>query len=191
MSVPKRSRRRPVAGATLLAGVALALLAGGCGASKFTKINETASDFYKQVLHAEEPVLVEFFKGGCATCGLLEPTLDQLADEYKGKLKFVSFEMMRAYFTVSCPEVQKKQRIAYYPTVILYVKGEEKKRWIIEYGIDSYRTVLNETVGGPTPKDPDTKAAGGPKAEDGKGSGQASPAAVECMGVEAEILSGR
>jgi thioredoxin 1 len=189
--VPKRSRRCPVVCATLLAGAILALVGGGCGASKFTRINETASDFYKQVLQAEEPVLVEFFKGGCATCGLLEPTLDQLADEYKGKLKFVCFELMRGYFVVSCPEVQKKQRIAYYPTVVLYVKGEEKKRWIIEYGIDNYRTVLNETVGGPTPKEPGTKIAGGPKAEDGKGSGQACPAAVECTGVEAEILGGR
>jgi hypothetical protein len=134
---------------------------------------------------------MDFPKGGCATCGLLEPTLDQLADEYNGKLTFVCFEMMRAYFAVSCPEVRKKQRIAYYPTVVLYVKGEEKKRWIIEYGIDNYRTVLNETVGGPAPKDPGTKIAGGPKAGDGKGSGQASSAAVECMGVEAEILNGR
>jgi len=133
----------------VLAGVLLALVAGGCGASKFTRINETASDFHKQVLQADQPVLVEFFKGGCPTCGLLDPTLDQLFDEYNGRMKFVSFEMMRAYFAVSCPEVQKKQRIAYYPTVILYVKGEEKKRWIIDYGIDNYRAVLNETVGGP------------------------------------------
>ena len=133
----------------VLAGVLLALVAGGCGASKFTRINETASDFHKQVLQADQPVLVEFFKGGCPTCGLLDPTLDQLFDEYNGRMKFVSFEMMRAYFAVSCPEVQKKQRIAYYPTVVLYVKGEEKKRWIIEYGIEKYRDVLKEVVGEP------------------------------------------
>ena len=133
----------------VLAGVLLALVAGGCGASKFTRINETASDFHKQVLQADQPVLVEFFKGGCPTCGLLEPTLDQIFDEYNGRMKFVSFEMMRAYFAVSCPEVQKKQRIAYYPTVVLYVKGEEKKRWIIEYGIEKYRDVLKEVVGEP------------------------------------------
>jgi thioredoxin 1 len=136
--------------AAVLAGVALALVGGGCGASKFTRINETASDFYKQVLQADQPVLVEFFKGGCPTCGLLEPTLNQLFDEYNGRMKFISFEMMRSYFAVSCPEVQKKQRIAYYPTVVLYVKGEEKKRWIIDYGIEKYRDVLKEVVGEPT-----------------------------------------
>jgi thioredoxin 1 len=135
--------------AAVLAGVVLVLVGGGCGASKFTRINETVSDFHKQVLQADQPVLVEFYKGGCPTCGLLEPTLNQLFDEYSGRMKFICFELMRPYFAVSCPEVQKKQRIAYYPTVILYVKGEEKKRWIIDYGIDNYRAVLNETVGGP------------------------------------------
>ena len=150
----------------VLAGVALALVGGGCGASKFTHINETASDFYKQVLQADQPVLVEFYKGGCPTCGLLEPTLNQLFDEYNGRMKFISFEMMRAYFAVSCPEVQKKQRIAYYPTVILYVRGEEKKRWIIDYGIERYREVLMEVVGEPAVvQKPDAATPDAPKSD--------------------------
>ena len=162
--MPKRTGCRWCAVAAVLAGVALALVGGGCGASKFTRINETASDFYKQVLQADQPVLVEFYKGGCPTCGLLDPTLDQIFDEYNGRMKFISFEMMRAYFAVSCPEVQKKQRIAYYPTVILYVKGEEKKRWIIEYGIEKYRDVLKEVVGEPAvTQKPDAATPDAPK----------------------------
>ena len=141
----------------------LTLVAAGCGASKYTHCNTTVADFQQLVIQDPQPVLVEFYKGGCPTCGFLEPTLDELADEYSGRMKFVSFEMMRPYFAISCPELQKQHRVAYYPTIILFVKGEEKKRWILDYNIDNYRAVLNEIVGGPTPKEP--KAESPPVAE--------------------------
>jgi len=147
--VLRRIGCRRVGGAALLAGAAAVVAASGCGASKFTHINETAADFQQHVIQAEEPVLVEFFKGGCPTCWMLEPTLDQLADQYAGRMRFGSFEMMKPYFAITCPELQKRHRIAYYPTIVLFVKGEEKKRWILDYSIDHYREVLNEVVGGP------------------------------------------
>jgi thioredoxin 1 len=147
--VLKRIGCRRVAGAALLAGAAAVIAAVGCGASKFTHINETAADFQQHVIRAEEPVLVEFFKGGCPTCWMLEGTLDQLADEYAGRMRFVSFEMMKPYFAITCPEIQKRHRIAYFPTIVLFVKGEEKNRWILDYGIDHYREVLNEVVSAP------------------------------------------
>jgi thioredoxin 1 len=155
MGMGREATRRSPASVALLTLAALALAAGGCGASKFTHCNTAASDFQQQVLQAPKPVLVEFYKAGCPTCGLLEPTLDQLADEYAGQLAFVSFELMTPYFAVTCPEVQKRQRIAYYPTIILYVNGVERKRWILDYSINNYRVALNETVGGPTQKEPD------------------------------------
>ena len=191
------NRRSPSGWATasVLACVALALAAGGCGASKFAHCNTTAADFRDQVINLPDAVLVEFYKGGCATCGLLEPTLDQLADEYSGKMKFVSFEMMKPYFAITCREVQKQHRIAYYPTVVLFVNGEEKNRWIMDYSIDHYREVLNEVVGGPTPKDTGAKTAGSPNAGDGERLGrlakQASPATVERLGVEPDLFGER
>jgi hypothetical protein len=36
---------------------------------------------------------------------------------------------------------------------ILFVNGQEKKRWFSDFGADSYRKVLNEYVGGPAPRD--------------------------------------
>jgi thioredoxin 1 len=148
-NVPTRIGGRPTVGAALLAAAILALAAGGCGASKFKHISETVTEFQAHVIQADQPVLVEFFKGGCPTCWMLEATLDQLADEYAGRMKFVSFEMMRPYFAVTCPEIQKRHRIAYYPTIILFIKSEEKHRWVLEYGIERYREVLNEIVNGP------------------------------------------
>jgi thioredoxin 1 len=181
--------------ASALACAALALMAGGCGASKFVHCNTTAADFRQQVINVPDPVLVEFYKGGCPTCWLLEPTLDQLADEYRGKMKFVSFEMMKPYVAITCREVQKQHRIAYYPTVILFVNGEEKNRWILDYSIDRYREVLNEVVGSPVPKDTGDKTDGSPAAGAGERLGRlakrASPVTVERLGVEPDLFGER
>jgi len=181
--------------ASVLACAALALAAGGCGASKFVHCNTTAADFRQQVINLPDAVLVEFYKGGCATCWLLEPTLDQLADEYRGKMKFVSFEMMKPYVAITCREVQKQHRIAYYPTVILFVNGEEKNRWILDYSIDRYREVLNEVVGSPVPKDTGDKTDGSPAAGAGERLGRlakrASPVTVERLGVEPDLFGER
>jgi thioredoxin 1 len=194
------NRRSPSGWATasVLACAALALVAGGCGASKFVRCNTTAADFRQQVINLPDPVLVEFYKGGCATCGLLEPTLDQLADEYRGKMKFVSFEMMKPHFAITCREVQKQHRIAYYPTVILFVNGEEKNRWVLDFSIDHYRAVLNEVgrhQAGRPPKDTGAKTAGSPNAGDGERLGrlakQASPVTVERLGVEPDLFGER
>jgi thioredoxin 1 len=184
--------------ASVLACAALALAAGGCGASKFTHCKTTAADFRQQVINLPDAVLVEFYKSGCATCWLLEPTLDQLAKEYGGRMKFVSFEMMTPYFAITCREVQKQHRIAYYPTVILFVNGEEKNRWILDYSIDHYREVLSEVVGVPAPKDTGDKTAGSPSAGDGECPGRharteggASPVTIERLGAEPDILGER
>jgi len=187
--------------ASVLACAALALVAGGCGASKFAHCNTTAADFRDQVINLPDAVLVEFYKGGCATCWLLEPTLDQLADEYGGQMKFVSFQMMTPYFAITCREVQKQHRIAYYPTVILFVNGEEKDRWIMDYSIGRYREVLNEVgrhQAGRPPKDTGDKTASSPNAGDGECPGRparteggASPATVERLGVEPDLFGER
>ena len=86
--VPGGAGRRAVGAAVWVGLAVLATLYAGCGASKFTRISETKEAFDQNVLRAEKPVLVEFFKGGCATRGFLEPTLNQLADEYAGRLDF-------------------------------------------------------------------------------------------------------
>jgi len=132
----------------LMAWALLVPVAGGCGPSKFkTVTNET--EFEEYVLKADKPVLVAFFKGGCATCLFLDPCLDQLAEDYDGRVKFAKFELMRFWFEVTCPAIQKRYRIGLFPTVVLFAEGKEKKRWIIDYSRDAYRKVLDEIVGPP------------------------------------------
>jgi len=124
------------------------LLTGGRAGAKLTHIKDEA-DFEQRILRADRPAVVVFYKGGCPTCLLLHPALKQLAEEYHGRVIFAGFEVMKPYFVVTSREVKQRYRIAYYPTVILFVVGEERKRWTLNYRLASYRKALDKVLAGP------------------------------------------
>jgi thioredoxin 1 len=47
----------------------------------------TQENFAEQVLKSSSPVLVDFWAEWCGPCKMIAPLLDELADEYEGKVK--------------------------------------------------------------------------------------------------------
>jgi len=119
---------------------------GGAGA-KIAAIKDEA-DFEERVLHAARPVVVVFYKGGCPTCLVLYPVLKCLAEEYGDRVLFYNFEIMKPYFVVTAKAVKKQYHIAYFPTVVLFVGGQERKRWVLRYRVASYRRTLDRVLAG-------------------------------------------
>ncbi|MGI9342841.1 MAG: thioredoxin [Gammaproteobacteria bacterium] len=56
-------------------------------------INITNENFESEVLKAEQPVLVDFWAEWCGPCKVIAPILDQVADEYKGRLSLVKLDV--------------------------------------------------------------------------------------------------
>ena len=54
------------------------------------------SSFKEQVLQSELPVLVDYWAEWCAPCKAMAPVLDEVADQYRGRLRPMSLpEILR------------------------------------------------------------------------------------------------
>jgi thioredoxin 1 len=74
--------------------------------------------FSKDVLESDLPVVVDFYALWCGPCRMVEPILSDLADEYQGKLRFVSVD------TDQNQELTEKYGIMSIPTVIFVYRGK-------------------------------------------------------------------
>ncbi|QDT62944.1 thioredoxin [Calycomorphotria hydatis] len=78
----------------------------------------TDANFETEVLQASEPVLVDFWAPWCGPCRMLAPTIEQLADEYDGKVRIGKLN------TDENPQVAASHNISSIPTVMLFKNGE-------------------------------------------------------------------
>jgi thioredoxin 1 len=124
---------------TMLLGLMCAV---GCAGEKLKSI-QGMEQFQQEVLASPQPVLLAIYKGGCATCVALDPVLEQLNEEYKGRAVVAKFMLMTFFFQNTSPELREKYDIQFYPTVLLFVNGQEKQRWVISYKADGYREHLD------------------------------------------------
>ena len=80
------------------------------------EINST--DFVKEVLNADMPVVVDFYATWCGPCKMLSPVLEKLAAEFNGKAKFVKVNVDDA------AELAATYSISGVPTLILFNGGK-------------------------------------------------------------------
>ena len=78
----------------------------------------TDAEFKREVLQAETPVLVDFWADWCGPCHVIAPALDELADEYDGKVKFVKIDTEENFDTMS------EYGIRGLPTLLIFKDGE-------------------------------------------------------------------
>jgi thioredoxin 1 len=78
----------------------------------------TDSDFDKEVLEAGKPVLVDFWAPWCGPCRMVAPIVEELADEYDGKVEFVKLN------TDDNPNTAVKYGIRSIPTLLVFKDGE-------------------------------------------------------------------
>ncbi|MBF0169466.1 MAG: thioredoxin [Nitrospinae bacterium] len=75
------------------------------------------ANFQKEVIESSLPVLVDFWAEWCGPCRMVAPTIDQLADEYVGKVKIAKCDTEAAH------HVPAKYGIRGIPTLILFHNG--------------------------------------------------------------------
>jgi thioredoxin 1 len=78
----------------------------------------TDSTFETEVQKSKQPVLVDFWATWCGPCRMYGPIVDQLAQDYKGRLKVVRVDVDEN------PGLAQHFQIQAIPTSILFSKGK-------------------------------------------------------------------
>ncbi|RYZ83108.1 MAG: thioredoxin TrxA [Moraxellaceae bacterium] len=81
-------------------------------------VHATDASFSQDVLSSDLPVLVDFWAAWCGPCKMIAPILDDLADQYEGKLKIAKVDVD------ANKEVPGKFGIRGIPTLIIFKNGQ-------------------------------------------------------------------
>ena len=81
-------------------------------------IEITDATFEEEVVNADTPVLVDFWADWCAPCKMIAPIVEELAEEYDGKIKFGKVDVD------SNPKVATTYGIRGIPTLLIFKAGE-------------------------------------------------------------------
>jgi thioredoxin 1 len=83
--------------------------------SKPTAVDD--SNFNQIVLQSKVPVLVDFWAAWCGPCLMVAPVVEELAEEYEGKVNFVKLDVDQN------PKTASQYGIMSIPTLLIFKNG--------------------------------------------------------------------
>ncbi|MDE0762303.1 MAG: thioredoxin TrxA [Cellvibrionales bacterium] len=80
-------------------------------------VHVTDTSFESDVLQSEIPALIDFWAAWCGPCKMIAPLLEELSDEYAGRIKVCKIDVD------SNPETAAKYNVRGIPTLLVFKNG--------------------------------------------------------------------
>jgi len=81
-------------------------------------VHVTDDSFEQEVLQSSNPVLVDYWADWCGPCKMIAPVLDEIADEYDGRVRIAKLNIDEN------PNTPPRYGIRGIPTLMLFKQGE-------------------------------------------------------------------
>jgi len=104
-------------------------------------VEVTDANFDQDVLKADQPVLVDFWATWCGPCRAIAPIVDELAKEYKGKIKVGKMDVDRNNAT------PMRYGVRGIPTLLVFKGGQVKEQIVVYVPKETIQKALDKHIG--------------------------------------------
>lgn len=102
-------------------------------------IQINSENFNEEVIESKMPIMVDFFATWCGPCKMLSPIIEQISDEYDGKICVKKVDIDES------PDLAQKFEIMSVPMLVFFKDGEVKKRESGFMSKEQLKNIINTT----------------------------------------------
>ncbi len=106
---------------------------------EITKVSD-AKSWEIDVMNSDIPVFVDFWAEWCGPCRMVGPVVEELANDYDGKIKFVKVNVDEAN------ELASKYNVFSIPTLAIFNKGQLVTQQVGAASKESYKNMIDKTL---------------------------------------------
>jgi thioredoxin 1 len=103
-------------------------------------LNVTGKDFEGEVLKSDLPVLVDFWAEWCGPCRMVGPIVDEISEEFEGKLKVVKVNVDEAQ------DLAGNYQVMSIPTLLIFKAGELVEQIVGAVSKDVLSEKINQKI---------------------------------------------